>query len=145
MVLTILWQVYMFLSACESIQACQMMELLGQVMAKLLEAKIYEEPSFGAPYPFAKVTQSMQGKNNGEEEIKVKRSKEENRGQQLQSSLALLEHFPKSTFYILYTISNIWKSRIQRFKPCTIWSCNEEDMAFGSQLLQVVCSGLLML
>ncbi|KAL6313628.1 hypothetical protein AAG906_008133 [Vitis piasezkii] len=34
----------------ESIQACQMMEeLLGQVMAKLLEAQIHEEPSFGAP------------------------------------------------------------------------------------------------
>ena len=39
----------MFLSAYESIQACQMMEeLLGQVMAKLLEAQINEEPSFGA-------------------------------------------------------------------------------------------------
>ena len=47
---TILWQVYMFLSAYESIQPCQMMEeLLGQVMAKLLEAQIHEEPSFGAP------------------------------------------------------------------------------------------------
>ena len=72
MVLTILWQVYMFLSAYESNQACQMMEeLLGQVMAKLLEAQIHEEQSFGAPYPFAKVVQSMQGKNNGEEENRV--------------------------------------------------------------------------
>ncbi|RVW39314.1 polyprotein [Vitis vinifera] len=36
--------------AYESIQACQMMEeLLEQVMAKLLEAQIHEEPSFGAP------------------------------------------------------------------------------------------------
>ena len=34
----------MFLSAYESIQACQMMEeLLGQVMTKLLEAQIHEE------------------------------------------------------------------------------------------------------
>ena len=40
----------MFISAYESIQACQMMEeLLGQVMEKLLEAQIHEEPSFGAP------------------------------------------------------------------------------------------------
>ena len=40
----------MFLSAYESIQACQMMEeLLGKVKAKLLEAQIHEEPSFGAP------------------------------------------------------------------------------------------------
>ncbi|RVW18997.1 hypothetical protein CK203_099773 [Vitis vinifera] len=55
----------------------------------------------------------MQGKNNGEEE---KQSEEENRGQQLQSSCALLEHFPKSIFYILYTISKLRKSRIQCFK-----------------------------
>ena len=113
----------MFISAYESIQACQMIEeLLGQVMTKLLEAQIHEEPSFGAPYPFAKFVQSMQGKNNGEEESKVKRSKEENRGQQLQSSLELLEYFPKSIFYMLYTVSKIRKSGIQRFKPCTIWS-----------------------
>ena len=59
------------------------------------------------------------------------------RGQQLQSSFALLENFPKSIFYMLYTISKLRKSRIQRFKPCTIWSWNEEDMAFGRQLLQV--------
>ncbi|RVW61081.1 hypothetical protein CK203_045863 [Vitis vinifera] len=57
----------------ESIQACQMMEeLLGQVMAKLLEAQIHEEPSFGAPYLFAKVVQSMQGNNNGKEEKQAK-------------------------------------------------------------------------
>ena len=55
---------------------------------------------------------------------------------QLQSSFALLEHFPKSIFYMLYAISKLWKSKIQRFKPCTIWSWNEEVMAFGSQLLQ---------
>ena len=30
---------------------------------------------------------------------------EENIGQQLQYSFALLEHFPKSIFYMLYTIS----------------------------------------
>ena len=64
-----------------------------------------------------------------------KQSKE-NRGQQLQSSFTLLEHLPKSIFYMLYTISKLRKSRIQRFKPCTIWSWNEEDMAFGRQLHQ---------
>ena len=69
---------------------------------------------------------------------KSKQSEEKQRGQQLQSSFALLEYIPKSIFYILYTISKLWKSRIQRFKPCTIWSWNEKDMAFGSQLLQVV-------
>ena len=62
-----------------------------------------------------------------------KQSKE-NRGRQLQSSFALLEHFPKSIFYMLYTISKLRKSKIQRFKLCTIWSWNEEDMAFRRQL-----------
>ena len=49
-----------------------MEELLGQDMEKLLEDKIHEEPRFGAPYPFAKVVQSMQGKNNGKEEKQAK-------------------------------------------------------------------------
>ena len=63
----------MLLSAYESIQACQMMEELhGKVMEKLLEAQIHEEPSFGAPHPFAKVVQSMQGKKNGKEEKEAK-------------------------------------------------------------------------
>ena len=38
---------------------------------------------------------------------------------------------------MLYTISKLRKSRIQRFKPCMIWSWNEEDMAFGRQLHHV--------
>ena len=56
---------------------------------------------------------------------------------QLQSSFTLLENFPKSIFYMLYTIWKLRKSRIQRFKPCMIWSWNEEDMAFGRQLHHV--------
>ena len=55
---------------------------------------------------------------------------------QLQSSFALLRHFPKSNFCMLYTIWKLRKSRIQRFKPCMIWSWNEEDMAFRRQLHQ---------
>ena len=43
-------------------------------MTKLLEAQIHDEPSFGAPQPFAKVVQSMEGKNNGEEENRVKKT-----------------------------------------------------------------------
>ena len=90
----------MFLSAYESIQACQMMmeELLGQVMEKLLEAQIHEEPSFGAPSPFAKVVQSMQGKNYRERKNRVKKIED--------SSYSLLLHFwstfrsPFSTCYI---------------------------------------------
>ena len=83
---------------------------------------------------FSYAKASQQKEKSKEKQREAKRSKEENRGQQLQSSLALLEHFPKSIFYILYTISKLRKSRIQCFKLCTIWSWNEEDMAFGRQL-----------
>ena len=40
-------------------------------------------------------------------------------------------HFLHSIYHF-----KLRKSRIQRFKPCTIWSWNEEDMAFGRQLHQ---------
>ena len=101
-------------------------------MAKQWRAQIHEEPSFGAPYPFAKVVQSMQGEKQGEEENRVKKIEDK----QLQSSCALLEHLPKSIFYMLYTISKLRKSRIQRFKSCVIWSWNEEVTSFGRWLLQ---------
>ncbi len=87
---------------------------------------------------FSYTKASQQKEKSKEKQREAKRSKEENRGQQLQSSFALLEHFPKSIFYMLYTISKLRKSRIQRFKPCTIWSWNEEDMAFGRQLHQAM-------
>ena len=61
---------------------------------------------------------------------------EENRGQQLQSSFTLLEHFPKSIFYMLYTISKLRKSKIQCFKRCVIWSWNEGVTAIASRSLQ---------
>ena len=48
-----------------------------------------------------------------------------------------LEHFPKSSLYILYIISNLEKSGVQGFKWCTNQSWNEEVMAIGRQLHQV--------
>ena len=77
-------------------------------MAKLLEAQIHEEPSFGAPFPFAKVVQSMQGKNNGERKNRVKKIED--------SSCSLLLHFwstsrsPFSTCYIPFQSSGSQKS-----------------------------------
>ena len=97
-------------------------------MAKLLEAQIHEETKLWSLIVICLSRSKYARKEQW---------REENRGQQLQSSSALLEHFPKSIFYMLYTISKLRKSKIQRFKPCTIWSWNEEDMAFGRQLLQV--------
>ncbi|WJZ92484.1 hypothetical protein VitviT2T_011474 [Vitis vinifera] len=52
------------------------------------------------------------------------RENEENRGQQLQSSFTLLEHFPKSIFYMLYTISKLRKRAGDKFG--TGHSLNEE-------------------
>ena len=53
-----------------------------------------------------------------------------------QSWQPLLEHFMKSNWCILYTISNIRKSKIQCFKRCIIRSWNEEVTAIASQSLQ---------
>ena len=46
----------------------------------------------------------------------------------------LLEHFPKSIFDILYTISKLGKSEIQFFKRCMIWIWNKEVMVVWSRL-----------
>ena len=51
---------------------------------------------------FSYTKASQKKEKSKEKQREAKRSKEENRGQQLQSSLALLEHFPKSIFYMLY-------------------------------------------
>ena len=53
-----------------------------------------------------------------------------------QSLQPLLEHFLKSKLCMLYVIWKLRKSTIQCFKPCAIWSWNEEVTAFGRQLLQ---------
>ena len=77
-------------------------------MEKLLEAQIHEEPSFGAPQPFAKVVQSMQEKNNGDRKNRVKKIED--------SSCSLLLHFrrtywsPFSTCYIPFQSSGSQES-----------------------------------
>ena len=77
-------------------------------MAKLLEAQIHEEPSLGAPYPFSKVVQSMQGKNNGERKNRVKKTED--------SNCSLISHFwstfrsPFSTCYIPFQSSGSQQS-----------------------------------
>ena len=87
-------------------------------MAKLLEAQIHEETKL---WSLIVLCQSR-SKYERKEHWRKEKQSEENRGQQLQSSFALLEHFLKSIFYILYTISKLMKSRIQCFKRCTIQS-----------------------
>ena len=74
-------------------------------MAELLEALIFEEIKLWSLIILC-LSRSKYARK--------KQWREENRGQQLQSSFALLEHFPKFIFYILYTISKLRKSRIQR-------------------------------
>ena len=70
------------------------------------------------------------------EQRREEKQSEENRGQQLQSSFALLEYFPKFIFYMLYTISKLRKSRIQCFKQWAIQSLNERVTAIASWSLQ---------
>ena len=53
-----------------------------------------------------------------------------------QSWQPLLEHFMKSNWCMLYTISNLKKSTIQFFKRCAIQSWNEEVTAIASQSLR---------
>ena len=64
--------------------------------------------------------------SNGEEESRVKKT--------AAVFFRTLEALPEVHFFMLYTIWNLRKSRIQRFKQCMIWSWNEEDMAFRRQL-----------
>ena len=47
-----------------------------------------------------------------------------------------LEHFLESIVYILYIVSKLEKSRVQRFKQCANWSWNEEAMVIWRQLQQ---------
>ena len=101
-------------------------------MENLLEAQIHEETKILSSIVLC-LSRSKYARREARREEK---QSEENRGQQLQSSCVLLEHFPKSSFYILYTIWKLRKSKIQLFKPCTIWSWNEEVTAFGRWLLQ---------
>ena len=44
------------------------------------------------------------------------------------------DHFPKFISCVLYLVSKLGKSRIQRFKPWMIWSWNEEVMAVWRRL-----------
>ena len=45
----------------------------------------------------------------------------------------LLEHFLELNLCILYVVSKLGKSVIQRFKWCMNWSWNEEVITIGSQ------------
>ncbi|KAL6312739.1 hypothetical protein AAG906_015179 [Vitis piasezkii] len=92
-------------------------------MAKLLEAQIHEETKLWSSIALCQ----SRSKYARKEQTERGKQSEENRGQQLQSSFTLLEHFPKSIFYMLYTISNLRKSIIQRFKPWHLIEKRKED------------------
>ena len=109
MVLTILWQVYMFLSAYESIQACQMMEeLLGQFMAKLLEAQIYEETKLWSLI----ILCLSRSKDARKEQWRRGKQGKENRGHSCSLSLHFWSTYrsPFSTCYIPFQSSGSQES-----------------------------------
>ena len=66
----------MFLLVIWSPKQSKIEESYLESMAKQWRAQIHEEPSFGAPYPFAKVVQSMQGEKQGERKNRVKKTEE---------------------------------------------------------------------
>ena len=93
-------------------------------MAKLLEAQIHEETKLWSLIVLFLTRSKYARKEQWREENRVKKIED--------SSCSLPSHFwstsrsPFSTFYIPF----------QHFKPCMIWSSNEEDIAFGRQLHQ---------
>ena len=93
-------------------------EIYLESMAKLLEAQIHEETKLWSLI----VLFQSRSKYARKEHWRKEKQSEENRVQQLQYFFALLEHFPKSIFYMLYTISKLRKSIIQCFKRCAIRS-----------------------
>ena len=114
----------MFLSAYESIQACQMMEeLLGQVKSRILD--IYK-------LEFQVETWAQAKRSKEEKQAKWREAK------RTEAAVFLRTFGALSEVYFLHAIYHFkaQEVRIERFKPCTIWSWNEEDIAFGRQLLQ---------
>nr|CAN67391.1 hypothetical protein VITISV_034716 [Vitis vinifera] len=83
----------------------------------------------------------MQGERQGEEENRVKKTEDK----QLQSSCALLEHFPKSIFYILYTISKLRKSRIQCFNTVRDSELKRRSYSHCKQITPKCCEISLLL
>ena len=71
----------------------------------------------------------------------MEKRKTEWRKQSEENSCSLLSHFWStswSPFFSCYIpFESLGSQEIQHFKPCMIWSWNEEDMAFGRQLHHV--------
>ncbi|KAL6332969.1 hypothetical protein AAG906_019984 [Vitis piasezkii] len=108
-----------------------MEELLGQVKASFFYTKASQ--------------QKEKSKEKQREAKRSKRSKEENRGQQLQSSLALLEHFPKAGLKRCldlneleemrndaYLNSKIAKERLKKWHDQLV---NQKNFAKGQRVL----------
>ena len=95
-------------------------------MAKQLEAHLHEEPKL---WSFIVLFQKQI--------MNVRReSKERNLTWRIQDDRNYwthLEHFLESISCILYVVSKLGKSGIQRFKRCMNWNWNEEIIAIGSQ------------
>ncbi|RVW23235.1 hypothetical protein CK203_100439 [Vitis vinifera] len=99
-----------------------MEELLGQVNARILDI-----------YSLNFKWNTSTSKRSKEEKQTMEKRKTED------SSCSLLSHFGAlSEVHFLHTIYHFKALEVKNptLKPCTIWSLNEEDMDFGSQLLQ---------
>ena len=95
-------------------------------MAKQLEAHLYEEPKLWSFIVLCQ-KQIMNARRENKERNLTWRIQEDS------NCWTHLEHFLNSISCILYVISNLKKSGVQRFKRCTNRSWNEEVIAIGSQ------------
>ena len=115
-----------FLIAFWSPKQSKIEESSIESMAKQLEAHLYEEPK---PWSFIILCQKkiMNARRESKERNLTWRIQEDS------NCWTHLEHFLESISCILYVISKLGKSEIQRFKWCTNWSWNEGVITIGSQ------------
>ena len=98
-------------------------------LAKQLEAHLHEEPKLWSFIIFCQ-KQIMNARRESKERNLTWRIQENN------NCWTHLEHFLESISCILYVVSKLRKSGVQRFKWCTNRSWNEEVIATGSQAHQ---------
>ena len=122
----------MFLIVFWSPKQSKIEESSIESMAKQLEAHLREKPKLWSfIVPFQK--QIMNARRESKERNLTWRIQEDS------NCWTYLEHFLEFISCILYVVSKLGKSGIQRFKQCMNWSWNEGAIAIGSQSHQASC------
>ena len=119
-----------FLIAFWSPKQSKIEESSIESLAKQLEAHLHEEPNLWSFIVLCQ-KQIMNAKRRNKERNLTWRIQEDS------NCWTLLEHFLESISCILYVVSKLGKSEIQRFKQCMNRNWNEEVIAIGIQSHQV--------